>query len=146
MLVDTKPFGETEVSERQQLVFPLGLFGFEELTRYVLLDAAQPPFYWLQSTERTQVAFVLLDPRLFLPGYRLEVDQEDLKEIGIEEPGDALDFCIVTIPEDPSLMTANLQGPVVVNRRTRSGRQCIAHDPEAPVRHRIMDTLAAKTG
>lgn len=81
---------------------------------------------------------MLLDPRTFLPGYQLDVDGEDLREIGAESRGDVMDFAIVTIPEDPARMTANLQGPVVINRRTRVGRQCIARDLSAAVRHNIM--------
>ncbi len=141
---DTKPFGIMEVEDKQCLEFPSGLFGFEQLKRYVLLDAVQSPFYWLQSLDRSEIAFVLLDPRTFLPGYQLDVDGEDLREIGVENEEDVLDFAIVTVPDDPATMTANLQGPVVVNRRAKVGRQCISRDPAAAVRYNIMDALAMK--
>ena len=142
----TKPFGEIEVDERQRLEFPFGVFGFEELRSYLLLDASQPPFYWLQSLERPTVAFVLLDPRTFMGDYRLDLADEDLAGIGIEHPGDVLDFVIVTIPADPRLMTANLQGPIVVNRRTRTARQCINRNAEYGVRHVVMASLDGKRG
>ena len=144
MKVQTKAYGEMEVNERQRLRFPHGLFGFEDLHEYVLLDAGQQPFFWLQSTDRVEVAFVLLDPRVFLPDYRLDVGEEELRELGVEAGEDVIDFVIITIPEDPSGMTANLQGPVVINRRTRLGKQCISRDPEMPVRYRVMDALAVK--
>ena len=54
-----------------------------------------------------------------------------------------MDFSIVTIPENASKMTANLQGPIIINRRTRVGRQSISLDPECRVRHSIMSELAA---
>lgn len=146
MRVLTKPFGEIEVSDLQTLVFPQGIYGFEALQSYVLLDASQPPFYWLQSVERASLAFVLLDPRQFLRDYRLDVAAEELLEIGVQDPDGAVDFAIVTIPGDPRDMTANLQGPVVVNRRTRVARQCISLNPDHGVRHRVMDTLVSRGG
>ncbi len=143
MRVETKPYGTVEVDERQKVFFPYGLLGFEQLKQYVLLDARQQPFYWLQSSDVVEVAFVLINPRIFQPEYNLEIPAEELEEIGVEKPGDALDFAIVTIPEDPSKMTANLQGPIIVNRTTRVGRQSISLNPKWMVRHVIMEELAA---
>jgi flagellar assembly factor FliW len=143
MRVDTKPYGLIEVDDRQQIVFPFGILGFEQLKKYVLLDARQQPFYWLQSLDVVDVAFVLINPRIFRPDYKLQVDEEELKEIDIQSPEDILDFSIVTIPENASKMTANLQGPIIINRRTRVGRQSISLNPEWKVRHSIMSELAA---
>ncbi len=142
MKVPTKPYGLIEVDERQRLHFPHGILGFEARKDYVLLDAAQAPFYWLQSTDAVEVAFVLIDPRVFRPDYRLEVEPAELRAIGIESPADILDFAIVTIPENPLEMTANLQGPIVINRRRRLGRQAISLNAEAKVRHPILPELA----
>ena len=143
MTVNTKPFGPVEVDERQKIYFPYGVLGFEPLKHYVLLDAAQPPFYWLQSTDRAEVAFPLIDPRVFRRDYALAVDAGELAEIGISSLDDALDFAIVTIPDDPAEMTANLQGPIVINKATRVGRQSISLDSRWKVRHPIIKELAA---
>ena len=139
MRVRTKPFGEMDVSERQLLSFPQGIYGFEDCRRFVLLDASQPPFYWLQSLDRPELAFVLLDPRVFLPAWSLDVSDDELEDLGGPSEEDTLCFVIVTIPADPAHMTANLQGPVVVNRSTRVGRQCISRNPDHGVRHRVLD-------
>jgi flagellar assembly factor FliW len=142
MRVATKPYGAIEVDERQKIHFPYGVFGFEYLKDYVLLDAARQPFYWLQSIDASEVAFILIDPRVFRPGYAPEVDPEELAEIGIESAGDALDFAIVTIPDNPADMTANLQGPILINRRRRLGRQSVSLNPGMQVRHPILQDLA----
>jgi flagellar assembly factor FliW len=143
MRVETKPYGVVEVDERQKLFFPYGILGFEQLKHYFLLDARQQPFYWLQSADAVEVAFVLINPRIFKPEYTLEIPREELEEIGIENIDNALDFVIVTIPDDPSKMTANLQGPIIVNRKTRVGRQSISLNPKWMVRHIIMEELAS---
>jgi len=142
MKVLTKPYGEIEVEERQRISFPRGLFGFEELREFVLLDATQQPFYWLQSLERVEVAFVLIDPRFFRPDYTPDVDPAELSDIGIAEPEGMLIFAIVTIPPAAQRMTANLQGPLIINRNTRAGRQSISSNPLWGVRHVILEELA----
>lgn len=144
MKIDSKPFGTIDVDERQRITFPQGLFGFEELREFVLLDAVQPPFYWLQSVEDQEVAFVLIEPRFFRPDYKLEIDREDREEIGIGTDGDPLVFAIVTIPnDDHERMSANLQGPVVINRQSRIARQTIATNSRWRVKHYIIEELQA---
>lgn len=147
MKIRTKPYGEIEIDDAQKISFPRGLFGFEDLKEFALLDAAQQPFYWLQSLERVEVAFVLIDPRFFRPEYTPDVDAAELEEIGITDRDDMLVLAIVTIPESAQRMTANLQGPLIMNRRTHVGRQSISTNPRWAVRHVILDELAkAKQG
>lgn len=146
MRVATKAYGAIDVDERQKILFPYGILGFEKLRDFVLLDAAQAPFYWLQSLEVVEIAFVLISPRVFHAGYRLEVPREEIEEIGIDSPDKALDFAIVTVPDDPKQMSANLQGPIIINRDTRVGRQCISQNPDYGVRHPILEELALLRG
>jgi flagellar assembly factor FliW len=141
--VRTKAYGTIEVETRQKIVFPQGLFGFEDLRDYVLLDAEQSPFYWLQSMDKEQVAFVLINPFLIRPDYELSIGGEDLADIGIDAPEQALVFTIVTIPADGSPMTVNLQGPLTINRDTRKGKQAILNDSRWKTKHDIMAELAA---
>jgi flagellar assembly factor FliW len=142
--VKTKAYGPIEVEERQRIVFPHGLFGFEEIKNYVLLDAERQPFYWLQSVEKEQVAFVLIDPFLIRPDYELNIDNEELADIGINAPDKALVFTIVTIPPDGSPMTINLQGPLAINRETREGKQAILNDSRWKTKHDIMAEIAGR--
>lgn len=141
MKLNTKPYGTIDVDERQTVEFPFGIFGFENLRRYVLLDAEQQPFYWLQSADVQDVAFILINPFLFRPDYNIDVPDEDLEEIGITDPRQALVFAIVTIPDNQSKMTANLQGPIIINKDTRQGRQSISTNERWGVKHLILEEL-----
>ena len=143
MNVATKAYGLIEVDERQKIVFPQGLFGFENLKDYILLDAERQPFYWLQSVDAEEVAFVLVNPFLFRPDFEVNISNEELAEIGIHSPEKALIFSIVTIPPDGSPMTANLQGPLVINRDTRTGKQAVLSDSRWKTKHDIMEELKA---
>jgi flagellar assembly factor FliW len=146
MRVHTRPYGEIDVDERQMLRFPAGLFGFENLREFVLLDAAQQPFYWLQSLESPGVAFVLIDPLVFRPDYTPDVDPEELAEVGAESTEDLLVLAIVTFPGGEKGMTANLQGPLLLNRRTHTGRQAISANPRWGVRHSIVEEMSRAGG
>ncbi|MDR2302962.1 MAG: flagellar assembly protein FliW [Treponema sp.] len=142
MKVATKPYGLIEVDERQKIYFPKGLFGFEGIKDYLLLDADRQPFYWLQAQEVEQLAFILINPFLFRPDYELNIDDEELTAIGITSVDKALVFSIVTMLSG-SPMTANLQGPLVINRDTRVGLQAILSDSRWKTKHDVMAELAA---
>jgi flagellar assembly factor FliW len=138
----TKAYGLVDVDEHQRIIFPQGLLGFEPLQEYVLLDAERQPFYWLQSLDVEETAFVLVNPFLFRPDYEANVDNEELKLIDILDPVKALIFAIVTIAPNGS-MTANLQGPLIINRETRYGLQAVLSDPRWKTKHDIIAELSA---
>ncbi len=142
MTIETKAYGEIAIDERQLVDFPIGLFGFEHLRRFALLDAHQQPFYWLQSLDDREIAFVLLDPLVFRPDYTLDASQADMEALEADDQEDLLVFCIVTIPENDRQMTANLQGPLVIHRKKRVGRQIISTNPKWMIRHNIHDELS----
>jgi flagellar assembly factor FliW len=143
MRVHTKAYGTIEVDERQAIRFPKGILGFEKLKDYVLLDSERQPFYWLQSVDIERVAFIIVNPFLFRPDYELDIDDAELAEIGIDDPEAALIFSIVTIPAEGTPMTANLQGPLVINKEARMARQAVLTDPRWKTKHDVMAELAA---
>jgi flagellar assembly factor FliW len=142
MKVTTKAYGLVDVDERQRITFPEGLFGFESFKEYILLDAERQPFYWLQSLDVEEVAFILVNPFLFRSDYEVDINDDEMREIGVSSPEKVLIFSIVTIPAGSS-MTANLQGPLIINRETRLGRQAVLADPRWKTKHDIMAELAA---
>ena len=142
MKIQSKPYGEIEISDRQVIRFPVGIFGFEQLHDYALLDAGQPPFYWLQSLDDTALAFIIMNPYVLRGDYVLDVPGEDLQAIEYENDEEVLVFAIVTIPEDQSKMSANLQGPIIINRVRQLGRQAISLNQTWTTKHYIMEELS----
>jgi flagellar assembly factor FliW len=141
--VATKAYGLIEVDSRQKITFPQGLFGFESFKDYLLLDAERQPFYWLQSADVEGIAFILINPFLFRPDYEVNISNDELEDISIRSPEKALIFSIVTIPPEGGPMTANLQGPLIINRDTRTGKQAILTDSRWKTKHDIMAELAS---
>jgi flagellar assembly factor FliW len=70
--------------------------------------------------------FVVIEPGGIIPGYEPELFDEDALQLGLRDPGEAMILNIVTLKRrQPVEATVNLIGPVVVNRRTRTGRQLV---------------------
>jgi len=144
MKINTKAFGEIEIDDKQKVIIPQGLFGFEDYTEYVLFDAEHEPFYWLQSVQETEIAFIVINPFLFRKDYEANVTNEELAEIGITSAENALVFVIVTIPQDGGNMTANLQGPVIINKDNMTAMQAILSDSKWKTKHDIISELGEK--
>lgn len=144
----TKPFGEIEIDDKQVVDFPDGILGFDFVKKYAIIDsdAEKSPFKWLQAVDEPGLAFVIIRPEDFISSFVLTVSQNDLEAIGLKDKRDALVFTIVTIPENPSDMTANLQGPVIVNPEKHLGRQAISLNDQHNVRHRILDEIKKSAG
>jgi|SRR5919106_4392401 flagellar assembly factor FliW len=139
MKIKTNRFGEIEVDDESVLAFPNGIIGFPYSTRYVVLDHdREVPFKWLQSVDQAEVAFVVMDPKRFKPDYKMVIAHEDVGELGLTDENDLIVFVILTIPsDDPSQMTANLRGPVVVNAKTRAAKQLVLRE-DYPTRHAVL--------
>lgn len=141
MKIKTKPYGEIEVDEKQRLYFPEGIIGFEEVHHYYLLDSKEGPFYWIQAEGYPELAFLLIDPRTFMEDYKLTVKKSDLQSLKLETEKDLLDFAIVTVPEDPDKISANLMGPIIINRKTKIAKQVISENDEYTVKHYLLEEL-----
>jgi flagellar assembly factor FliW len=130
--------GSFEVPEENVLTFPAGLLGFRDHVRYVILDHdTDAPFKWLQSLDDPDLAFVIMDPVDCADKYAVDVTPEALAEIKSIDSNDLSIAVILTIPSaDPASVTANLRGPLVMNSRTRLGKQLVLAD-NYPTRHPV---------
>jgi len=142
ILVKTKPYGEIEVAEERIINFPEGVLGFDDIKKFVLLDPEDDsPFSWLQAFDEPNLAFILMSPTSFLDKYDLLVSQGDLSLVKAEKDTELLVFAIITIPTDQTLMTANLQGPIVINKKDKIGIQAISLSERYGVKHRVLQEI-----
>jgi flagellar assembly factor FliW len=140
--IATRDFGSIDIDERQKIHFPDGLIGIPGFKDYALLDGVKPPYYYLQSLDSTGTAFYLIDPFLFRPDYEMDINDGELAEIGIKNPESALLFVILTIPASGSEMTANLKGPIIINRETRQAKQVVLEGARWKTKHNVLAELA----
>ncbi|HEY9071297.1 MAG TPA: flagellar assembly protein FliW [Candidatus Ozemobacteraceae bacterium] len=142
MKITTTRFGEIDIVPEEIVVFSEGLLGFDEVHRFIILNPQDgSPFRWLQCVDDGDLAFVIIEPLSFMFAYDLEIADADAAFLGLEKAEDAVLYAIVTIPENPSDMTANLQGPLVINAKSRKGRQVISTNTQHSVKARILDEM-----
>ena len=144
MDVRTKSGTTIQVQGKDLLEIPEGLFGFEEYKNYAIYESEFPPFMWMQSTDESSLAFLIVDPFLVAEDYELDVDDKALAKIGISNPAEVCVMAIVTIPAGGTPVTANLQGPLVINRSNNKCMQVILGNNKWNTKHDIMKALKAK--
>ena len=114
MNIETTRFGNVEVDNSRIVNFPSGLLGFSSYRQFVLLQPDDDGvFYWLQSVEAPDLAFVVTDPALWVADYKANIRREQMSELQMNEIDDAQVLVIVNKRDD--VLTANLQGPLVIN-------------------------------
>ena len=135
VLVATERFGELEVDDERVLDFPEGLPGFREARRFVMVEVPENDvFFWLQSLDDPSLAFLCTVPWPFFPDYEPELPETDQEALELTEASDAMVLCLLTVRREEQEVTANLLGPLVVNQRTRTGRQVVLADSTWPLR------------
>ena len=142
MTIQTIRFGTVTITADDIIHFPEGLLGFNELHRFVLLDdPSDEIFAWLQSCEESGIAFPLLEPELFAANYKVQLTKHDVEVLALKPGGPVRSFAIITIPADPTQMTANLKAPIVINLDNRLARQCVLQDNSLAIREAIFTRL-----
>lgn len=122
-------FKDLVYSKDDVITFPSGIPGFEKSKQFVIVAIADyTPFEWLVCVDGSRLRFAIINPLVFCPDYAPVMMKEHLEEMEINKPEDILLYTIVTIRENPLESTANLIGPVVINRAKRIGKQIILDD------------------
>ena len=131
--IDTR-FGSLDYEEDAVVEFPAGLPGFADERRFLLIEQpAHRPLAFLQSVTRPELCFVTLPVRSIAADYQLKVSPEDLSLIGLDPAGhpviseQVLCLAILCLRRDQP-PTANLLGPVVINRVARRAVQAVRDD------------------
>lgn len=137
MEIKTKTMGVKNVEPRQIVTFPEGLFGFEDFKKYAVMDSEYEPFIWLQSVDEPSLAFFIIDPFMIFSDYEADIDDASLEKISVKAAEDIVVMAIVTVPSGGGEITANLQGPVVINKRNNLAAQVILTDSRWNTKHDI---------
>jgi flagellar assembly factor FliW len=140
--VITTRFGELEVQENELFQIPEGILGFENLKNFFFIDPNdQTLILWLQSKEEPALAFPVIEPKIFNPDYTLKLLPSELESLELKDLSDASVYCILTIPKQVTEMSANLKAPLIINNKTKKGRQIVLQDNKLEVRAPIYNEL-----
>ena len=144
MIVQTGRFGQLTVGSDETIVIPQGILGFPEYTQFCLIDPADDTLIlWLQSLDNPNVAFPVLEPKVFRLEYTAKLSGQELRELKLDNVNQSAVFSVLTIPEDITQMTANLKAPLIVNLKDRIGKQVVLQENEYSVKHLMFKELRA---
>lgn len=145
MIINTKVFGEVEITDDKIITFPGGIIGFPDLKRFTLLhdeeQGVSAGIRWLQSLEEPGFAMPVMDPLMVKADYNPEIDDELLTGIGEVTADNLLVLVTVRVPSDLTQMSVNLQGPIIINVDERRACQIIVDVDTYPVRFPIYEIL-----
>ncbi|MEA4969081.1 MAG: flagellar assembly protein FliW [Candidatus Pelethousia sp.] len=145
MIIETHRFGRVTINPDHIISFGEGLLGFEQLKRYaIILCEATEPIQWLQAVDDPTVSLPIINPFLIKPDYELDVDDAELHSIGTPSVEEILIVNAMVLPEKIREATVNLSAPVLINLRTKQGRQIVMEYSQAnAIRYPAFEALAA---
>jgi flagellar assembly factor FliW len=141
MIYQSTRLGAFDLKDEDILHFPEGLFGFENEKKFVLLPLSpkiESPMQWLHSLSNPDLTFVVTDPHLYLPDYKLFLTEDDKRVIRLDFGAEVVVLIIITIPANPMEMTGNLVAPIVINLQKRVAKQFVLTNPEYDTRHPLL--------
>ncbi|WP_349408635.1 flagellar assembly protein FliW [Pseudalkalibacillus sp. SCS-8] len=148
MKIQTRYFGEVQISEDEIVKFKQGLPGFNIEKEFVILPFSEEetPYHILQSVSTPSLAFVLGNPFVFFPDYEFELSESVTELLEIQSEKEVAVYIILTINEPFEKTTANLKAPVVINLNKGIGKQVVLNKEEYETKHFIMKEAVSKEG
>ena len=120
--------------------FPYGMIGLEEWDKFVLVShPAGGPFHLLESVADKRMSFIVVEPNFFKSDYYIDQVDYDLGwfQVDSDEESAPKVYCIVSVEEDPLLISVNLLGPLLINIELGIGKQIVLSSTKYSARHII---------
>jgi len=144
MVVNTRVFGEIEISEDKIITLDKGIIGFPDLRNFALVHNSERQdgrVAWLVSMEEPAFALPVIDPLAVYPTFNPTVEDEMLKPLGEFTSDEMLVLVTITVPKKVEDMTVNLKAPIIINAKDRKACQIILDGDEYQIKYPIYDIL-----
>ena len=131
MLVEASISGQQEFvpdDTNNQFLMPEGLIGLPDFKKFELIvDPESLPFVVLRAVEGDEIQIPAVEPVGLVENYRLDIGDADAEMLGlVGVDANPLILNVATIKSyDPQKVTLNLAAPILINRRTRVGKQVV---------------------
>jgi flagellar assembly factor FliW len=135
----TTTLGAIPVDPAKVLTFPRGLPGFEECTRFFLVECEElSPIQLLVAVDTPDLLLPVLGTLEFDPTYQPALDPGLVRDLGAAGTAELALMAVVTISEEGRRVTANLRGPLVINPARQLGCQTILPDERYSLRYPLV--------
>ena len=131
MLVEASISGQQEFvpdETNNKFFMPEGLIGLPDFKRFELIvDPESLPFVVLRAVEGDEIQIPAVEPVGLVENYRLDIGDADAEMLGlVGADANPLILNVATIKSyEPQKVTLNLAAPILINRRTRVGKQVV---------------------
>ena len=141
MDIESTRFGRMSVDDERIITVPKGLLGFPNHTRFALIQTGEENyFFWLQSIDEANLAFVVTDPSIFFKDYDVPIREETQTELQLTDINLAQVFVICNKVDE--WLTGNLLGPIVVNAANRTAQQVVLTEKKWTTRQPLLKLQA----
>lgn len=146
MKIQTHRFGPLEIPESKVILMERPILGFERLSRFCLIEMDElAPFMWLQATDDPNVAFMVINPVTLFPDYRIYINSMEIAELEVADVRAVETYVVVTFADRPEDISANLQGPIIINTANNKAKQLVLVNSQYRVRHSLIEAAEALT-
>lgn len=127
-----------QTEERILIHFPKGIYGFEDIKEFILLQEDESKVIWsLQAAEKPYPSIIVVDPVLVVPDYTPKLTAADRSALGNPNPDDLCWLTVAVIRKKLEDSVVSLKSPIVINVKNRIGMQIILEDGNYPLRYRL---------
>jgi flagellar assembly factor FliW len=141
MQLETSRFGTIEYDPNDVITFTQPILGFQEFRRFVLLPGPQGnAVRWLQSTDKGDLAFIIMNPRQVLPDYTLQLGAHELAELAVTKAEELEVYTLVVVPHDNTQVRTNLRAPILISLKHRLAKQTILERSDYPIQFYLART------
>ncbi|ENK1242728.1 flagellar assembly protein FliW [Clostridium sp. FAM 1755] len=136
MNLNTKYHGCIEYEEKDVIHFEKGIPGFKELKKFIIFPVEDNDvFSVFHSVEKDDMGIIVTSPFNIEKNYEVQLDEEQIKNLKLQDEKDALLLNTVTLSSDMDKITANLRAPIVINIKEKIGEQIIINSDKYKVKH-----------
>ena len=122
---------------------PMGLLGFEKTKRFILQTVlADDPLLWFEVADSPGKGFYVLSLTGCGDTPVPELCSQDLEFLGLTDLAEALVLNLATVTPG-RMVTRHARAPIVVNPRTRVGKQVVPNNIDFIPADQPLDMLAA---
>ncbi len=140
MNIQTRDFGKLAVEQEDIIKYTRGMYGFEQYKQYVILkDSPEDDIMYLQSIEKDDLSFVIIDPYSIIPSYEPKISDEDILELKVTDQSQLKFLVIAIIKEKIEDSVVNLKSPIAVNPDLKIAKQVIVENLEYPLKYPIFN-------
>ncbi len=127
-----------------KVVFPNGLIGCPEWRNFILQPYPADKLGELVCLDAQGISIAVANPVWLKVNYDFELDESDVAFLQLADVSEALVLCVLTLQRKPPVLYANLAGPLIINIKTKLGKQIVLNEQVYPLRTPVLDGQFAK--